>query len=100
MKNNNWHYLVESYLNEDGKRYSWKKLKKEKVKLTPEERKQAMDAKCVWHFNGGSPSCAIWKSVDKKTGEVLYGCNTHRASCIKPTLKGAIAGFPFIKSTS
>ena len=35
----------------------WKTFKKHKVKLTPEERKQVIVAKAVWHHGrGGSPS--------------------------------------------
>lgn len=78
----------------------FKQLMKNKVKLTPEERKKVMDSKAVWHFNGGSPSPAIWKSIDKN-GKVIYGCNTHRAYNKASTLKGAISRFHnFIKGTA
>lgn len=75
-------------------------LEKNKKPLTPEERKKVMDAGAVWHFNGGNPSPAVWKGEDPKTGKMWYVCNTHRACQIKPTLKGAIGSFAFIKTTA
>ncbi|HUS51095.1 MAG TPA: hypothetical protein VMZ91_13080 [Candidatus Paceibacterota bacterium] len=88
-------------VNEEGKeRFDWKYIKNNKIPLEPEERKEAMDKKCVWHpSNHDKPTCAIWKSK-YKDGRILYGCNTHRACAIKKTLKAAINAFPFIKSTS
>jgi len=80
---------------------TYKSLQKNKVKLTPEERAKVMESKAVWHFNGGGPSPAVWKSVDPKTGEVTYVTNTHRAMNTAPTLKGAIGRFhKFIKGTA
>jgi hypothetical protein len=74
-------------------------LKKHKVKLTPEEREQAMKAGAVWHNgSGGEPSCAIWKAV--VNGKTWYGCNTHRTVQVKATLKGAIRAFDFVKTTA
>jgi hypothetical protein len=79
----------------------FKKLEKNKVELTPEERKIVMDKKAVWHFNGGNPSPAVWKSVDPKTKKVTYVTNTHRAYNTAPTLKGAIGRYhSFIKGTA
>jgi len=79
----------------------FKKLEKNKVDLTPEERKIVIDKKAVWHFNGGNPSPAVWKSVDPKTKKVTYVTNTHRAYNIAPTLKGAIGRYhSFIKGTA
>jgi len=89
--------LLEVSLNEGKSDYKF--LMKNKMKLTPEERKEAMDRGCVWHFNGGGPSCAIWKSK-KKDGKVVYGCNTHRCMQVKKTLKGAINAFKFVKTTA
>jgi hypothetical protein len=67
-------------------------LKKHKVKLTDEERTQAMDAGAVWKpCNHDGPVCAIWKSV--VNGRSWYGCNTHRLYAARPTLKGAIRAF-------
>lgn len=79
----------------------FQKLQKNKVKLDPEERKMCLDKKAVWHFNGGSPSPAVWKSVEPKSGKVTYVTNTHRAYNTAPTLKGAIGRFhSFIKGTA
>jgi hypothetical protein len=83
------------------KKTKFKDLKKNQVPLTPEERAEVMKRKAVWHYNGGSPSPAVWKSVDKKTGEVTYVTHTHRAFNTAPTVKGAIGRFhSFIKSTA
>jgi len=79
---------------------TFKKLKDNRVELSPEERKEVMAKKAVWHFNGGNPSPAVWKSVDSK-GKAVYITNTHRAYQARPTLKGAISIFhSFIKSTA
>lgn len=77
-------------------------LEKNKVPLTDEERKQVMDADAVWNFgNQGKPSPAVWKSVNKNTGETTYVTNTHRAYNTAPTLKGAIGRYhKFIKGTA
>jgi hypothetical protein len=80
---------------------NFQRLQENKVKLTPEERAEVMKRKAVWHFNGGGPSPAVWKSVNKRTGEVTYVTNTHRAYNTASTLKGAIGRFHnFIKSTA
>jgi hypothetical protein len=74
-------------------------LKKNKRPLTDEERAEVMKAGAVWHMgSNGKPSPAVWKAVVK--GKTWYACNTHRAIQIKPTLKGAIKAFEFIKTTS
>jgi hypothetical protein len=79
----------------------FRKLQDNKVSLTPEERKQCLDAKAVWHYNGGGPTPAVWKSINKETGEVTYVTHTHRAYNTAPTLKGAIGRFhKFIKGTA
>lgn len=79
----------------------FEKLKKNKIKLDPEERKKCLDSKAVWHFNGSSPSPAVWKSKDPKTGKVTFVTNTHRAYNVAPTLEGAIDRFhKFIKGTA
>ena len=75
-------------------------LKANKVPLTKEERDECMSRGAVWHFNGpDKPVCAIWKSR-RPDGSFVYGCNTHRAMQVKPTLKGAINAFRFIKTTA
>ena len=83
----------------EGRRYKYKDLKDNKIPLTPEERKEVMSRKAVWHF-AGSPTSAIWKAKDKD-GNIVYGTNTHRAMSVKPTLKGAINAYHnFIKGTA
>jgi hypothetical protein len=82
------------------KKSVFKILQKNKVPLTPEERAEVMARKAVWHFNGGSPSPAVWKSVDK-TGKETFVTNTHRAYNKASTLKGAIGRYhKFIKGTA
>ena len=80
----------------------FKKLEKNKVELTPEERKIVMDKKAVWHHGpNGEETPAVWKSIDKKTKKVTYVTNTHRAYNTAPTLKGAIGRYhSFIKGTA
>lgn len=79
----------------------FQKLKENKVRLTPEERKLCMDRKVVWRMNGNGPTPAVWKSKDPKTGKITYVTNTHRAYNTAPTLKGAIGKFHrFIKGTA
>jgi hypothetical protein len=74
-------------------------LKKNKKPLTPEEREQVMKAGAVWHHGqGGTESAAIWKSV--VNGKTWYSCHTHRCYQVRPTLKGAISAFDFVKTTS
>lgn len=84
----------------------FQKLKDNKVRLTPEERKQCLDKKAVWH-NGVKKGTAhatvpaVWKSKDPKTGKTIYVTNTHRAYNTAPTLKGAIGKYHrFIKGTA
>lgn len=69
-------------------------LKKNKRPLTDEERQQVINAGAVWNDN----TPGVWKSV--VNGKTWYACNTHRAIQVKPTLKGAIKAFEFIKTTS
>jgi len=74
-------------------------LKKNKVKLTDDERNEVMKAKAVWHHGPkGEATPAVWKSVIK--GETWYVTNTHRAYQAKKTLKAAIKAFDFIKTTA
>jgi hypothetical protein len=78
-----------------GKKF--KDYKKNQVPLTPEERAEVKKLKAEW----SSGDSAVWKSIDKKTGEVTYITHTHRAFNTAPTLKGAIGRFhSFIKSTA
>ena len=60
----------------------FKNLKKNQVKLTPEERKEVMDAKAVWHFNGGNPSPAVSKSINKE-GKIVPAIATANKTGIK-----------------
>jgi hypothetical protein len=77
-------------------------LKAGKVKLTDEERDEVMKAGAVWHhaWKDGEqkPSPGVWKSIVR--GKPWYVCNTHRAGTAKPTLRGAIKAFEFIKTTA
>lgn len=76
-----------------------KALKDNRVELEDAERKEVMRRGAVWHHGPkGKPSPAVWKSVIR--GKTYYVCNTHRAAQVKPTLKGAIRSFDFIKTTS
>ncbi len=82
------------------KKSDFQKLQDNKVDLTPEERKECMDKKAVWHHGpNGGPSPAVWKS--EQDGKTTYVTHTHRAYNTAPTLKGAIGRFhKFIKSTA
>jgi len=76
-----------------------KTLKKNKRPLTDEERQLVMDRDATWHHGpNGEKTPAVWKSV--VNGKTWYVCNTHRAMQVKPTLKGAIRAFDFIKTTA
>lgn len=73
-----------------------KTLKKNKVSLSVEERKEVMDRGATWGQDDDIP--AVWKSV--VDGKDWYICDTHRAFQCKPTLKGAINAYDFIKTTA
>jgi hypothetical protein len=79
----------------EGKYPTWKALKRYRVPLDPEERKLALERKARW--NDGSMGIKKAKFPDGKT---WYYCNTHRAGAVRPTLKGALSKWPFIKSTA
>lgn len=67
-------------------------LKKNKVKITDEERNQIMKAKAVWHHGpNGEETPAVWKSV--VDGKTWYVTNTHRCYAAKKTLKAAINAY-------
>ncbi len=69
-----------------------KTLKKNKKTLTPDEQDKV---------NAADLESTIWKSVDPKTGDIIYVASTHRAADTAPTLKGAISKAKnFIDSTS
>lgn len=92
--------LLEEILNEK-KKSEFEKFKDNRVELTKEERAEVMKQKAVWHFNGGNPSPAVWKSVNPKTKKVTFITHTHRAYNTASTLKGAIGRFhKFIKDTA
>ena len=91
-------YMIEGLIGEA--KSEFETLQKNKVPLEPEERAEVMKRKCVWHHGpDGAPSPAIWKSKTA-SGETRYICNTHRAYQSKPTLKGAIKAYDFIKTTA
>lgn len=72
-------------------------LKKNKIPLKEEERKEVMDSGATWGMDN-NPTPAVWKvEVD---GKMWYVCNTHRAFQCRPTLKGAIKSYDFIETTS
>jgi hypothetical protein len=74
-------------------------LKKNRKPLTPEERAEVMKRKAVWHHGPkGEESPGVWKAV--VDGKTWYASNTHRAYSVRPTLRGAISRFAFIKSTA
>lgn len=76
-------------------------LKKNRVSLTPEERKIVMQRGAVWHHGpNGEATPAVWKSVSRG-GKTTFIINTHRAWNMAPTLKGAINRYhKFIKGTA
>jgi hypothetical protein len=78
----------------------FKTLKKNKVKLTDEERAEVMKREATWHHGlNGEATPAVWKAeVDGKTWFVTA---THRAYNVRPTLRGAISRYhKFIKGTA
>lgn len=90
----NWDLLTEKA------KSKYKKLQDNKVQLDPEERKECLKRKAVWHYHGQEESPAVWKSKNKD-GKMTYVTATHRAYNTAPTLKGAIARFhKFIKGTA
>lgn len=79
--------------------YDFKKLRKNQVPLTDEERKLVMDRGAVWHGGpNGEETAAVWKA--KYKNGFKYICNTHRAAAIKDSLKAAINSYRFIKTTA
>ena len=74
-------------------------LKKHAVHLDPEERAQVMKAGAVWHHGlNGEATPAVRKAV--VNNKTWYFCATHRAGQVRPTLKGAISAFEFVKTTA
>ena len=75
-------------------------LKKHRVNLTDDERKQVMDSKATWHHGlNDELSPAVWKS--EVNGKTWYVTATHRAYNVRPSLKGAISRYhKFIKGTA
>lgn len=83
---------------ESKRRPSLDKLKEHRVELDPQERNMVIRKRAVWPNESGKPVPGVWKAVIE--GTPWYVCNTHRAAAIKPTLRGAIKAFEFIKTTS
>jgi len=71
-----------------------KTLKDHRVDLDPKERKEVVRRGAVW--DEGKPG--VWKSV--VNGKTWYVSNTHRAYRVKPTLRGAIQAFSYVKTTA
>lgn len=93
-------YLIRSALLKSASP-TFKTMKKNKVPLTPEERKKVMDAGAVWHpgHMKGKATPAVGKAV--VNGKTWFETHTHRAVNIRPTLQGAIGRFhKFIKGTA
>jgi hypothetical protein len=89
--------LISSVVESKGPEFST--LKKNKVKMDPEERDKAIKAGAVWSpGNSKKPVCAIWKSV--VNGKTWYGCNTHRLYQVAKTLKGALSLWPNVKASA
>lgn len=83
----------------EGRSPKMKALKDHRIELDDDERKEVMRRGAVWHMGkNGKPTPAVWKSEIR--GKTYYVCNTHRAAQVKPTLKGAIRAFDFIKTTA
>ena len=84
------------------KQSEFKKLQKNRVPLTDEERAEVMKRQAVWHHGpNGEPTPAVWKSVDKKTGKTSYVTHTHRAYQSRSDLNSAIGRYhKFIKETA
>ena len=78
------------------------RLKDNQVPLSPDERKQVMSSKAIWHHGPhGEATPAVWKSVNPKDGKTTFVTNTHRAASVRPTVKGAISQYhKFIKGTA
>jgi hypothetical protein len=104
----NFKELVEGYLLIES--IDFKQLQKNKIPLSPEERKIVFERDALWHYADSinpitgkkeHKVSAIWKSRNPKTGEVTYGTNTHRAWNKASTLLGAINRYhKFIKGTA
>jgi len=89
----------ESGLLESGRGPEMKTLEKGRTTLDPQERAEVMRRGAVWHHGpSGEETPAVWKSV--VNGKTWYVCATHRAMQVRPTLKGAISAFRFIKTTA
>ena len=99
-KVNSVEFFMEQFLNESASTFN--SLKKNQKPLTDEEREKVMSRKAVWHHGpNGEETPAVWKSVNPKTGETTYICNTHRAFNTAKTIEGAISRFhKFIKGTA
>jgi hypothetical protein len=88
----------------------FKRLQKNKIPLSSEERKEVFSRDAVWHYatsidpNTGKQVkkvAAVWKGKDPNTGKIIYITNTHRAVASGKTLKSAINKYhSFIKGTA
>jgi hypothetical protein len=82
------------------KKGDFKRLEKNKVPLTDEERKEVMRRKAIWHHGpNGEATPAVWKSVNN--GKTIYITNTHRAFQKRKNIGAAINVYhSFIKGTA
>ena len=86
-------------INESKRGPKFSTLKKNKVPLTKEERTIVMNAGACWHHGPkGERTPAVQKAV--VNGKTWYWCATHRAGLVRPTLKGAIKAFEWVKTTA
>ena len=93
----------------EAKDYDFNKLKKNKIPLTDEERKEVFKKDAVWHFGTSKDPntgrkvekvSAIWKAKDSN-GDIVYGTNTHRAINYAKSLSSIINKYHnFIKGTA
>ena len=80
--------LVEELLSEK-KMSEFEKLKRNKVKLSDEERAKVAAAKAEWS-DGNS---AVWKSVCPESGKTTYVTHTHRCYQTADSVEGACNKF-------
>ena len=93
----------------EAKQYDINKLKKNKIPLTEEERKEVFKKDAVWHYGTSTDPntgrkvekvSAVWKAKDS-SGDIVYITNTHRAASSAKSLNAIINKYHnFIKGTA
>jgi len=94
----------------ESKHYDINKLKKNKIPLTDEERKEVFKKDAVWAYassidpNTGKKVqkvSAVWKAKDLNSKDIIYVTNTHRAANTAKSLNAIINKYHnFIKGTA